>query len=175
VNTILTYHAPAFRYIRLSPPAQLQIDGFTFVPWRRAAEPLTPGAIRPGSWVEGGVYPGVKMPGIVDGFFGSYTKTAKDTNRGTIQMGPFDVSGLTDIGIPIVTGPVSRALSVSVLDHTTGLPIAQMNTPPVLQGWTVWRIDMGRDNVRKIDVAASDEGAGWGQWLGIGLPVRLTR
>jgi hypothetical protein len=24
--------------------------------------------------------------------------------------------------------------------HTTGLPIAQMNTPPVLQEWTVWGI-----------------------------------
>jgi hypothetical protein len=44
-----------------------------------------------------------------------------------------------------------------------------------LQEWTVWRIDMGRGEVRRIDVAAGDEGAGLGQWLGIGLPVRLTR
>jgi hypothetical protein len=90
-------------------------------------------------------------------------------------MGPFDVSGLTEIGIPIVTGPVPTALSVSVLDHTTGVAIAQMNTPPVLQKWVVWRIDMRSGNVRKIDLTAKDEGAGWGQWLGIGLPVRLRR
>jgi hypothetical protein len=175
VNTILTYHAPAFRYIRLSPPAQLQINGFTFVPWRRVAEPLIPAAIRLGSWMENGVYPVIGTPAVKDRFFGSYTKAAKHANRGGMKMGPFDVSGLTEIGIPIVTGPAPRALSVSVLDHTTGLPIAQMNTPPVLREWTVWRIDMGRSNVRKIDVAASDEGAGWGQWLGIGLPVRLIR
>jgi hypothetical protein len=53
--------------------------------------------------------------------------------------------------------------------HATGLPIAQMNTPPVLQEWTVWRIDMGSGNVRRIDVAARDEGAGWGQWLGMAV------
>jgi hypothetical protein len=175
VNTILTYHAPAFLYIRLSPPAQLQINGFTFVPWRRVAEPLSPAAILPGSWVENGVYPAIRTPAVKDRFFGSYTETAKDANRGAIQMGPFDVSGLTEIGIPIVTGPVSAALSVSVLDHATGLPITQMNTPPVLQAWAVWRVDMGPGNVRKIDVAAKDEGAGWGQWLGIGLPMRLRR
>jgi hypothetical protein len=175
VNTILTYHAPAFRYIRLSPPAQLHIKGFTFVPWRRVAEPLSPEAIRLGSWVENGIYPAIRTPAVKNHFFGSYTETAKDANRGAIQMGPFDVSGLTEIGIPIVTGPVSAALSVSVLDHATGLPIAQMNTPPVLQAWAVWRIDMGAGNVRKIDVAAKDEGAGWGQWLGIGLPMRLRR
>jgi hypothetical protein len=175
VNTILTYHAPAFRYIRLSPPTQLQIDGFTFVPWRRVAEPLTPAAIRPGSWIENGVYPTVRMPGVSDRFFGSYTEAAKDANRGTIQIGPFDVSGLTEIGIPIVTGPVPKGLSVSVLDHTTGLAIARMNTPPVLQGWVVWRIALGTASLRQIDVTGKDDGEGWGQWLGIGLPVRLRR
>jgi hypothetical protein len=174
-NTILTYHAPAFRYLRLSPPAQLQIKGFTFVSWARVAEPLSPAAIRLASWIENGVYPAVRMPGVSDRFFGSYTAAAKDANRGAIQMGPFDVSGLPEIGIPIVTGPVPTALSVSVLDHATGLPIAQMNTPPVLQEWVLWRIDMGSGKVRKIDVAARDEGAGWGQWLGIGLPMRLRR
>jgi hypothetical protein len=174
VNTILTYHAPAFRYIRLSPPAQFQINGFTFVPLRRVAESLSPVAIRPSSWVENGVYPAVRMPGMSDRFFGSYTD-AGDANRGVIQMGPFDVSGLTEIGIPIVTGPVTTGLSVSVLDHTTGVVIAQMNTPPVLQKWVVWRIDVRSGNVRKIDLTAKDEGAGWGQWLGIGLPVRLRR
>jgi hypothetical protein len=173
VNTILTYHAPAFRYIRLSPPAQLQINGFTFVPWKRVAEPLTPSAIRLGSWVEGGVYPGVKMPAIIDRFFGSYTETAKDTNRGTIQMGPFDVSGLSEIGIPIVTGPVPSGLSVSVLDHRTGLTVAEMKTPPVLQEWTVWRIALGGTSLRQIEVTGKDDGKGWGQWLGIGLPLRL--
>jgi hypothetical protein len=175
VNTILTYHAPAFRYIRLSPPAQLHIKGFTIVPWRRVAEPLRPAAIRPGLWIENGVYPAVRMPRVSDRFFGSYTATAKDANQATIQMGPFDVSGLTEIGIPIVTGPVAKALSVSVLDHATGLLIVHMNTPPVVREWVVWRIDLGSGNVRKIDVAAKDEGAGWGQWLGIGLPVRLRR
>jgi hypothetical protein len=175
VNTILTYHAPAFRYIRLSPPAQLQIKGFTFVSWRRVAEPLTPAAIRPGLWIENGVYPAVRRPGVSDSFFGSYTDTGNDANRGIIQMGPFDVSGLTEIGIPIVTGPVAQRLSVSVLDHRTGLKIAQMNTPPVLPEWTVWRIGLANANLRRIDLTGEDDGAGWGQWLGIGLPVRLRR
>jgi hypothetical protein len=175
VNTILTYHAPAFRYIRLSPPAQLQINGFTFVAWRRVAEPLSPAAIRLGSWIENGVYPAVRMPDVSDHFFGSYTKAAKDANRGAIQMGPFDVSGLTEIGIPIVTGPVPTGLSVSVFDHTTGLAIAQMNTPPVLREWVVWRVALGPASLRQIDVAGKDDGGGRGQWLGIGLPERLRR
>lgn len=175
VNTILTNHAPAFRYIRLSPPAQLQINGFTFVPWRRVAEPLRPAAIRPGSWVENGIYPTVRMPGTSERFFGSYTKTAGDMNRGNIQMGPFDVSGLSEIGIPMVTGPVPTGLSILVLDHRTGLAIAQINTPPVLQEWVVWRVALGQASLRQIDVTGKDDGGGWGQWLGLGLPVRLTR
>jgi hypothetical protein len=173
VNTILTYHAPAFRYIRLSPPTQLGINGFTFLPWRRVAEPLMPAEIRRGSWIQNGVYPGVKVPGIDDRFFGSYTKTGKDANRGAIQMGPFDVSGLSDIGIPIVTGPVPRDQSVSILDHRTGLPIVQMNTPPVLPEWTLWRITFVRASSLQIDVIGNDNGQGWGQWIGLGLPVKL--
>lgn len=175
VNTILTYHAPAFRYIRLSPPAQLQIKGFTFVPWRRVAGPLSPAEIRRGSWIENGVYPSVRAAGVSDHFFGSYTPAAKDANRGTIQMGPFDVSGLSEIGIPIVTGPVPQGLSVSILDHTTGLTIDQMNIPPVLPEWAVWRIGVGSVRPRQIDVIAKDDGEGWGQWLGIGSPERLRR
>lgn len=174
VNTILTYHAPAFRYIRLSPPAQLQINGLTFLPWRRVAEPLRPGAIRPGSWIENGVYPGVRMPGISDRFFGSYTKAAKDTNRGIIQMGPFDIDGLGEIGIPVVTGLVARGLSVSVLDHKTGLTIVQIDTLPALPEWTVLRIALGSATLRQIDVTGQDDGEGSGQWLGLGLPVKLV-
>jgi hypothetical protein len=174
VNTILTYHAPAFRYIRLSPPAQLQVKGLTFVPWRRVVEPLTAAAIRPGSWAENGVYPGVKTPAVSDRFFGSYTNAAKDGNRGVIQMGPFDVDGLTEIGIPIVTGPVTTGLSVSVLDHKTGSTIVQIRAFPVLPEWTVWRIELGSTTIRQIDLTGEDGGAGWGQWLGLGLPVKLA-
>ena len=54
-----------------------------------------------------------------------------------------------------------------------GFKIGQMNTPPVLPGCAVWRIALGTPSLRQIDVMGKDYGEGQGQWLGIGLPVKL--
>lgn len=171
VNTILVYHTPTVRYIRLSP-AQLQRQGFTFASWTRVGQPLTPLSLYQQSWIEKGVYPNVGVPVARDTFFGSYT-AAGDSNRGTIRMGPLDVRGLSQVAIPIVTGPVTAGLSLSVIDHSTGLFVGRMNPPPVLPKWVAWQVNLAGLSSGQIDIVAKDEGAGWGQWLGVGFPLTL--
>ena len=120
-----------------------------------------------------GLDPGARIPTASDEFFGSYTPEGGDNNRGKIEIGPIDVHQLTRIGVPVITGPSRVGLSVVIRDHATHRTIAQLNPPPNLSLWAIWRIDLPPGKSSQVDVIAQDDGSDWGQWLGIGLPVRL--
>ena len=172
-NTILAYHSPGLRYIRLTAPDSYQINGMTFVSWRRVSQVLRPLSVKPTSWIKDGTPPDAKIPMARDEFFGSYTPEEKDANRGSISLGPIEVRGQTSIGIPLITGPDVAGLSVTVLDHASHRVIAQLNPPPTLPLCDIWQAPLRPGMSSQIDVIANDNGAGWGQWLGIGLPVGL--
>jgi hypothetical protein len=173
-NTILAYHCPAIRYVRLPGPSFYSRDGFTFASWKQVSEVLRPSHVKALSWVRNGVYPDVKIPAKRDEFFGSYTNGG-DANRGTFEMGPFETRPDTFLGIPFITGPVTTSLSVTVLDHATHRPLAQFKKPPVVSSYSIWAVELPSGASSQVDVLAEDDGASWGQWLSIGLPVRLLK
>lgn len=172
VNTMVTYHSPALRYVLL-PPAERRFPGhFILVPWLRAGQPIPPDRVELGSWVENGAFPAAGLPPMADRFFGSYT-AAGDANHGAIRLGNFSVKGLDEIGIPVVTGPVSARLSILVIDHATGGQVAEMTPTPTLTEWSLWRVDLKPAHPSQIDIVAKDEGDLWGEWLAVGLPLHL--
>jgi hypothetical protein len=174
VNTLLTYHSPNLRYIRLFAPDSEVRGGQMFVSWRliRARLPVRP--ILMDSWVKNGVHPDTPVPVQRDDFFGSYTPVGGDANRGTLTIGPFDAQKQLAIGIPFVTGPAQHGLSIAVVNHKTGVAIVELNRPPNTPRWAIWRANISPVKPIQIDVMAKDEGAGWGQWLAIGYPLRIS-
>jgi hypothetical protein len=174
VNTLITNHSPAFRYLLLSPPPERVIDSYTFVPWTRAGQVLAPDRIELGAWAENAAYPQAGVPPRPNRFFGSYT-AAGDANRGAIHLGPFFTGGFDAMGIPLVTGPVAANLSLSVSDHATGRILARMAPPPVLREWRIWLVDLRQSHPLQIDIAATDNGAAWGEWLALAFPLRVNQ
>ena len=182
VNTLITSHSPSFRYLLLAPKpgnrsAVIAVDGFQFVRFSEAAGVLRYGRLETGSWTANGVYPEAGAPprpsaAVSAQVFGSWAKGG-DANVGTLRMGLLDPDGATAIGIPVVTGPVNRDLSIVVRDHGTGADLARMDPPPVLRRWRLWRVDLPQTPGLVIDIIATDHGATWGQWLAVGVPTRL--
>lgn len=169
VNTLITYHSPALRYVLVPPRPGAS---FTFASWDRVGEPIQPAGMDLGTWVENGYFPEAGVPPGTNRFFGSFT-SAGDANQGTIRLGPFPISGAKRIGIPMVTGPSTAGLSLIVADHATGKPIAQMTPPPLADAWSVWQMDLSQLHLSQIDIVATDSSSQWGGWLALGFPVYL--
>ena len=171
-NTMLAYHSPNLRYIELTPPDAQRYAGQTYVTWRAVSEVLKP-PVKKDSWVENGVHPAAEIPTGRDVFYGSYMPGVGDGNRGSIEMGPIDIVQPTALGIPLITGPDHKGLSIVILDHQTRRMITALHPPPDLPVWAIWKVEVAPSQSPSIDVVAKDEGANWGEWLGVGLPLRL--
>ncbi len=178
VNSLFS-HSVALRYLLLGPgtktrTAVTEIGGWKFSNFKRAFQQMQPGRVEMNSWVPNGVYPEVGFPRVKGQFFGSWINSTGDRNMGTLRMGPIRLAGSFTIGIPIVTGPVNQGLSVKVKDHNTGAELAHMDPPPVLTTWKLWRIDLPHEDKLMLDIIASDQGSGFGQWLAVGAPYDIS-
>ncbi len=137
----------------------------------RAFGPALPGPAPEisGNWVSDGYYKGAGGPGPVpDGgtAFGSYP----DAKTGTIRIGPFFLDGQTELVIPVVTGPVTRDLSIVVREAVDKDVLAQLTPPPKREQWWGWHPLLPIGHPIAVEVLAEDKGSGWGQWLAIGWP-----
>lgn len=178
VSTLHVYHSPAFRYLLLrsrpgthatEAPA-VEIDGRTFCRVDKISREVEPGHIQMNSWVANGFYPDVVLPTGGSRYFGSWTPQKGDKNTGVLRMGPVEVVDGLKFGIPIVTGPVTKGLSITVKDHKTGAVLDRLDPPPLLAKWKLWQVDLPKDCKSALDIVANDQGSGWGQWLAIGVP-----
>jgi hypothetical protein len=177
VSTLQYYHSPAFRYLLLKPPAEGQpsnsevstIAGWKFRRFGSITHEVDPGPVEMNSWVENGYYPDVGPPKSGGRCFGSWTQQKGDENKGVLRMGPTGAVEGPTLLIPIVTGPNAAQLSIVVKDHGSGAELARMN-PPALPKWKLWQVDLPKGRKFALDIIASDEGSGQGQWMAIGLP-----
>jgi len=71
--------------------------------------------------------------------------------------------------LPIITGPVSKSLSIEARRHDTGVLIYRYGTVQPAAAWRHLLIPIG-SQTGPIDIIARDDGAGWGEWLGVGMP-----
>jgi hypothetical protein len=181
VTTLQPYHSPAFRYLVLRPPGEgqsgaedIEIAGRKFRGFGGKTREIDPGKVEMDSWVDNGYYPDVGSPRSGGRCFGSYTASKGDGNTGMLRIGPTEPVAGPSVFIPIVTGPNSAQLSIIVKDHATGAELVRMN-PPVLLRWKLWRVDLPKDRKVALDIVASDQGSGLGQWMAVGIPRTPTR
>jgi hypothetical protein len=176
-STLHTYHSHSLRYLLLSSRPETHttdIGGWKFRRFGDARQEIQPGHVEMNSWVVNGFYPEVGLPVGSARCFGSWTQQQNDKNTGTLRMGPVELEEGLLLGIPIVTGPVTQGLSISVKDHGTGAELAHMEPPPVLEKWRLWQVDLPKDRRLALDIVASDQGSGYGQWLAIGVPRTIN-
>lgn len=172
-STLVVYHSPSFRYIRLSPSDNYTNGGQPFVSWKSVSDVIKPGSVNAQSWEEDGVSASAPRLDGGEPMFGSFTRNGGDANRGRLQMAQVALHGQSAFAIPILTGPKQDGLSVTVVDHKTGRTLAQLNPVPQVDNWSLWRADLKGDIPPSVDVIAKDDGASWGSWLAVGLPMQL--
>ena len=148
-----------------------EITHFIAVPFEQIGEALEDVPVKvQGAWVKNGYYPDSEQPPIKTAAMGSYVRGDEDT--GTLRLGPFDTGSYDTIALPILTGPVSRGLSIVVIDSRSGNTVAQLSPPPVLVKWRAWKVLLPRYDMR-LEIVAQDQGTEWGEWLAVGMPQRL--
>ncbi|MDC8014263.1 hypothetical protein [Tahibacter soli] len=125
-----------------------------------------------GAWTPSGVETDARAklpPGLV--VWGSWS--GADANTGTLTLGPQPFDGR--LLLPYTCGPVGDGLRLSFrLLHADG---SETKRDIALSQCTEWSAIDLRANARpgdRIEVVARDDGAAWGQWLGIALPLQVT-
>jgi hypothetical protein len=127
-----------------------------------------------GAIVPNGYYKGTGGPGTppVEGpIYGSYP----DASTGSIRLGPFHLDGLTEMAIPLVTGPDTHNLTVSVRDAATKELLSQMAPLPKCLTWWAWHPDLPKGHEMTVEVMVEDKGSTWGQWIALGWPHVLRK
>jgi len=122
-----------------------------------------------GAMVPDGFWKGIGTPGKppVDGpVYGSFP----DAVTASMRIGPIHIDGHAQMAIPIVTGPVSRGLSILIRDAATGQLVTSLMPPPMREKWWAWRPELPAGQEMNVEIEIRDDGSGWGQWLAVGWP-----
>ncbi len=91
-----------------------------------------------------------------------------DKKTGRIIAGPLAPSPAGCLVLPIAHGPSVDHLSVIFLDVPSGQQIGLVPLDPTRRRWQLYEIRYSP--AATVRVVATDRGAGWGQWLGVGQP-----
>jgi hypothetical protein len=117
------------------------------------------------AWTRDGFHPSVGgLSGEI--LYGSFS--GNDANRGVLSSGPFDASGRGCISLPVSHGPSVEGQSVRVVDATSGKTLAAIPLEDTNGIWQYWSVDV--QAATRLRIIAEDNGAGWGQWVGVGEP-----
>lgn len=96
--------------------------------------------------------------------------SGSDGKTGQLVIGPFEACG--DVVVPYVVGPV-RSGTLSIERDIGGVrEVVTEGLPPPVVDWTAIRIHAAPACAR-YTIRAEDDGSGWGQWIGVGMPVEL--
>jgi hypothetical protein len=60
------------------------------------------------------------------------------------------------------------------VDTKTGKQIASLSPALMHTDWSMWNVAMPQDSMSTVEIIAEDAGAGWGQWLAIGVPHPIS-
>lgn len=172
-STLLVYHSPSLRYLRLGRGDSYTYRGQPFVSWKMVGDVVEPQTMHAQSWKEDAIpreAPPLQSGGRV---FGSFTPFGGDGNRGSIQMKQIELHGETAIAIPLMTGPKQEGLSIEVVNSKTGRTLTKLDPVPPLF-WAIWCVELKENAPASVDITARDESTTRGAWLALGFPMRLS-
>lgn len=117
-----------------SSPAKKQWQ-WTLETWGNPKLERVDGPITPtGGWAGDGYYSTVKRPPRDVELYGSWA--GSDANTGSLELPKVKVLAGERLCVPLVTGPVSRNLSLSILDVSNREVLVRL-TPPATPDWVL--------------------------------------
>jgi len=121
------------------------------------------------SWTRDGYPPDMSLDDWPEPFYASWS--GDDSNVGDFTIGPFQACG--DLIVPYAIGPVRNNTELKIeRDFGDSHEIITQGPPPPSLSRVAIRVPAAR-SCASYTVRASDRGAGWGEWIGVGMPVEL--
>ncbi len=104
--------------------------------------------------------------------YGSWS--GSDANVGAIKIGPFKACG--DFAIPFAAGPARTHTWIQITrsDGKTDEVIYSGLPPATPYKWEQLEVLNPADTCRSYTISGTDDGKGWGEWIGLGTPVTPT-
>jgi len=123
----------------------------------------------PPSWTLSGHPSELSLDGWPHPFYASWS--GSDANTGELVIGPFEACG--EFIVPYATGPVRSNIGLKIERTTNDLhEVITQGPPPLNRSWAAIRV-LAAKGCAQYTIHASDHGSGWGEWLGIGVPVEV--
>ena len=121
------------------------------------------------SWTQGGYPPDMSLDGWPHPFYASWS--GDDSNVGDLTIGPFQACG--DLIIPYAIGPMRQNTELKIeRDLGNSHEIITRGPPPPSLSRVAIHVSAAK-SCASYTIRASDRGAGWGEWIGVGMPVEL--
>lgn len=133
--------------------------------------PLPARVVTSGGWTRGGAR--ADAPGWSSPLYGSWS--GSDANSGDITIGPFKACG--SFMVPFTAGPARTRVGLRITAAgPKGNEVIYDGVPPANPGaWSQLEILNPPQSCGTFTVAGTDDGKGWGQWLGVGMPVTASK
>jgi hypothetical protein len=164
-NTLHTYFYPSFYYLERRPLCNELAS--VLVPAVDVGSEIVPDKLSEGSvWKNKGAFPnlGYGNDQLIHDFWGSWA--GSDSTVGSFE---YTVLGVChDFVIPILTGPVSKRQSVSVLFDGNVKFEFQGSIPNYNEGWGFLKVVVA-EGCHTIKVIGTDSGENWGEWMALGF------
>lgn len=96
--------------------------------------------------------------------------SGNDANEGDLISSSFVSPPNGCLTLPVLHGPKTGGLSVTVMDADTAQPVAKAPMQDGDTRWEYWRVPVPA-TVRHLRVVASDKGKAWGEWVATANPL----
>jgi hypothetical protein len=171
VSTLQTYHASNVVFLH-SPPepagsnCKAELIGLKANP--AYVDIDAPVTLSP-TWTLGGYPPDMQFGDWTRPFYASWS--GNDANTGDMTIGPFQACG--DVIVPYAIGPTRHDQQLAI-DREIGNVHESilLDAPPQTLTRSAIRIAHAAA-CATYTIKAKDHGAGWGQWIGVGMPAEL--
>jgi hypothetical protein len=171
LSTLQTYHAANVVFLHGPPDAadnqcKAELIGLKLNP---AYVDINTPVVLSSGWTQGGYPPDMQFGDWTRPFYASWS--GSDANTGDMTIGPFEACG--DVIVPFAIGPTRHDLELAI-DRDVGSTHESilLDAPPPTVTLSAIRIPHA-DRCATYTIKGKDHGAGWGQWLGVGMPAEL--
>jgi|GEM_PF-1300390 len=170
ISTLQTYHATNVLFLSSPPDDGPACRAELIAPISDAAYVEVDAQVTlSSSWTRDGYPPGMSVQGWKHPFYASWT--GSDGNTGDMHIGPFEACG--DVIVPFAVGPIRNGTELLIERTIDGRrETLTSGPPPQTITWSAIRIPAGA-SCATYSIEARDHGEGYGQWIGVGLPVEL--
>jgi len=170
-SSLQQYHSSNVVFLHSPPdPPEQRCTAQIIVPDVNPAYREVNAEVRASSnWTRDGYPPDMSLDGWPHPFYASWN--GDDSNTGDFAIGPFQACG--DLIVPYAIGPVRGNTELKIeRDLGDFHEIITQGPPPPSLSRAAIRVPAA-SSCASYTIRASDRGAGWGEWIGVGMPVEL--